>query len=95
MKIQGLKCPLCSKQLVTDGCSEDSTDGKRFVRLHLNNTVVALHSINQSITPPNCKMDERKQQPQIDHCFVWTNRMNPVLAERSEQRGLLHPLGTT
>lgn len=36
-------------------------------------------SINQSITPPcaDCKMDERKQQPQIDHCL-------PLAAGQSE-----------
>lgn len=49
-------------------------DGK----LHLNNKIVGfvisalcliINSINQSITPLDYKMDERKQQPQIDHCF--------------------------
>lgn len=68
----------CMWRQLTDCCSQDITDGKCFVRFCLNNTVVgcvmsALHligqSINQSIAPPDCKMDERKQQPQIDHCF--------------------------
>lgn len=67
--------PRLCKQPMTDGwCSKDSsTDGKCFVRLQLwvfcDVSFSLTQSINQAITPPDCKMDERKQQPQIDHCF--------------------------